>query len=174
MNCGLIEWGQFQFYCVIPAEVHTTDLYYSSRVKWRKCGAIYCTWSPRIKVWQLYLHTYICTQTNNVTWPHWMIGYLTLRWLAITERTVCSDLPSLTSCWDSFTFGDTMVHIKDYTMACWWVWNWPPQSQVSARRSLGYHSQPSTFGRITPISTSQPLGYYFSTSGWINPSHNII
>jgi len=62
---------------------------------------------------------------------------------------------ALRACWDSFTFGDTMVHINDYAMACLWVWNLPPQSQVSARQSLGYHSQPSTFGRITPISTSQ-------------------
>jgi len=33
-----------------------------------------------------------------------------------------------------------MVHIKDYAMV-WlvWIWNWPPQSQVSAWQPLGNH-----------------------------------
>jgi len=115
MNCGPIEWGQFQFYCVIPAEVSPQTCIIPAESN--NGNVVPCT-AHDIQELKCdsytYIHyiIYVCKQIN-VMWPHWMIGYLTLRWLAITERTASSDLPSLTSCWDSFTFGDTMVHIKN-------------------------------------------------------------
>ena len=162
MNCGLIKGGQFQFHCVVPAEVHTTDLYHSSRVKCRKCGATYCTWSPRIKVWQIYLHTYICMQTNKC-------DVTTLDdWLPRTK--VVSNHSQNSVLW--FAIAPIMLRF----IYIWWYYvthkglrhgmvgvDMKLTTSVSglSKTVLGYHSRPSTFGRITPISTSQPLGYHF-------------